>query len=725
MSSRDSRQARRPRPHVATTTLKGTILGLPSVGKRSLLHRLQGKDPFLANGNEDITSITVPYQPPPTMTVWDRIQIEVDLSARGSPEFCIFLVNPRHDQTQVREYLVQVIEALIKQSQTDDKGRHRPAICLCVLLNFRDLRDTSETPEKIKESVLQRWVEKALERHPYLDEDGLILQYGRTSMQNCYGLTSLHHFLYRVYCKRKELEWEQKLLEVRNGLAKTKHVPSVPYDDFLSLLDETEGGSLERQNGKSTLPTQAQTVTNASIPHPSQDLSSVRSEAEKEESVPSAQIQSVQRSRKTTTEPAKTRAIMPPNSRFDSKKALDDFFADDEDSEENTPITKPRKQSTAQKDDDEDEEDDDFFFDERGHRHEHLESPGSFSDEESLEGTTNLESAQIESGNTMDRADNQCASRPVVAKATNGTAPALNAPEASEDLKRVPADDAVPESANDGSGSLEDDDIAENGWGDDDLDLSDEIDESQDAVEQGSVSNKGHEDGAIIKEAPDGWEDDDDIDLDEADDGNDAEAAEEEGDEGQVALPDSDNKVQEDDAIAEPVKENISSPHEDSPEATKSETVKAQSTPPPTPVATKESDTDAPTPVASKGSDSDEDDFVVDEKDSTDSKAGTSRLFPTTAKRDPVSPATASSSKAASSTAPSTPGISAAALAAIAAAERQAELMLQEAAVEEDSVEVREKKAKKSKKKKDPEAKKKKKKKKEKKQPEATLESDS
>ena len=53
--------AHKQRPRVSSTTTKpflkhnGLILGLPSSGKRTLLKRLEGKDPFLLNTSEKET----------------------------------------------------------------------------------------------------------------------------------------------------------------------------------------------------------------------------------------------------------------------------------------------------------------------------------------------------------------------------------------------------------------------------------------------------------------------------------------------------------------------------------------------------------------------------------------------------------------------------------------------------------------------------------------------
>lgn len=46
------------------------------------------------------------------------------------------------------------------------------------------------------------------------------------SSRNCYGLSRLHHFIYRVYMLRKQIELEQRLLEIKDGLQKANE--SVP-----------------------------------------------------------------------------------------------------------------------------------------------------------------------------------------------------------------------------------------------------------------------------------------------------------------------------------------------------------------------------------------------------------------------------------------------------------------------------------------------------------------
>ena len=85
-------EVKRPQRRAAKTTFKrmeGVILGVPQTGKRTLMSRLKGVDPFSANRQEKSTenasnetnksnpSVIVPYKPPPESPTWDKIKLRI------------------------------------------------------------------------------------------------------------------------------------------------------------------------------------------------------------------------------------------------------------------------------------------------------------------------------------------------------------------------------------------------------------------------------------------------------------------------------------------------------------------------------------------------------------------------------------------------------------------------------------------------------------------------
>lgn len=244
------RQAKRPsgvNPHrPPSVKLKGHILGLPESGKRTLLARLQGKDPFRPSADDapvlEGVQHLLPYQAPSDQPSWDRIQLVVHCAedfVQAEPlDFAVVLVNPQHKRKKVKRYLVERLQRLLhmlgyRMDGSTEAYPLRP-FCLCVLLNFRDL---SLAKTHVEESNVTMWTMEVLQDYSSLDPQRLVLQCGRTSLLNCYGLSLLHHFIYQSYLFHRQFQLESELLQVRQTQQHTKAPPVQDYDEFLAILD--------------------------------------------------------------------------------------------------------------------------------------------------------------------------------------------------------------------------------------------------------------------------------------------------------------------------------------------------------------------------------------------------------------------------------------------------------------------------------------------------------
>ena len=163
------RPIRRPRPG-PVVTLNGLVLGLTGSGKRTLLQRLEGKDPFAVASTDGSNNeqhddedsprgITVPYQPPQNATVWDRIQLHVELKPNKdvAADFSVILINPRHDAKSLQPYISRLVSMLIQQ-----RDRNKP-LCLCFLLNFRDLQ--GDRYARIQCDTVEKWALEIVKQH--------------------------------------------------------------------------------------------------------------------------------------------------------------------------------------------------------------------------------------------------------------------------------------------------------------------------------------------------------------------------------------------------------------------------------------------------------------------------------------------------------------------------------------------------------------------------------
>lgn len=251
-TSRNS-AAKRPPPSASRAVkLRGHILGLPESGKRTLVARLRGRDPFRPTADHNEAPIlegvehALPYQAPPDQPSWgERIQLGVyaaDEWAQQTSEpldFAVVLVNPLHKRKKVKRYLVKRLQELLHimgYYSQEDGPRTLPLrpLCLCLLLNFRDV---NAKKTHVEQSNLTMWTMEVLQECPGLDPRKLVLQCGETSLLNCYGLGLLHHFIYQSYLQRRQHQLEVDLLQVHVAQQQTKLPPVQSYDDFLAVLD--------------------------------------------------------------------------------------------------------------------------------------------------------------------------------------------------------------------------------------------------------------------------------------------------------------------------------------------------------------------------------------------------------------------------------------------------------------------------------------------------------
>jgi len=524
------RPIRRAR-HANITTLNGLVLGLTGSGKRTLLQRLEGKDPFVDvdgsnNSNEDPPrDITVPYQPPPNTTVWDRIQLHVELKPNEEvpADFCVVLVNPRHDARSLRPYIAKLVSMLVKQTA----GTQRP-LCLCFLLNFRDLQGDRYT--RIQCQDVEKWANEILQQQNVTER--VILQCGTTSLKNCYGLSSLHHFIYRSYLIHKQVELEQRLSAVKTHLNKAEEVPSTEYAAFLQVLKQTaKVEATEVSSKKKAVNIGARSeepaddakedVANREV----RERDRRKSKTEGKEPVEATDRQ--QQPRRSRNQQQKgtaesSRSILP-KTYADPKQTLDAFFADDDDDEEDvvTPVTSHHARDKQHMSDNDDDDDDDFFYDEGGHRHQHGVVVDSSSDEdeasvESLDSQlahARKHSIIDDDGDESGVGEPAEAENTVVSKQSARIKGAIN--------EATTADSTVGEGGEDKDGSeiyaQEENDVG-GGWDDDDIDISDEDQNESSAGEAKSAEAANHNNEKDVgngsgSQDGEGWNDDDDLDL--------------------------------------------------------------------------------------------------------------------------------------------------------------------------------------------------------------------
>lgn len=290
------------------------------------MRRLEGKDPF-RDLDERASRITVPYNAP-GKTWGERVQLVVEIPSNfeQDPDFCVLLLNPRHDPKSLKPYILKLLSILLER-------KTRP-ISVCILINFRDQQERSPPP-RLSEEDVKTWIgETGFQNESVASSTMPMIQTGVTSMLDCYGLNVLHHFLYQSYLHRKRFALEEQLkevLEASEGSASSNH--RIGYDLFLGVLHTP---SIQKQSTG----TRNSEVVSVVAP------------------TPSRQVGHPPLPRRTFH--AKLAPIELPQKGHDTKKALDDFFSDDDSDDDIA--------AAAAKSNNSDDDDDDFYYDDEGQR---------------------------------------------------------------------------------------------------------------------------------------------------------------------------------------------------------------------------------------------------------------------------------------------------------------------------------------------------------------------
>ena len=363
-------------------------MGGPKTGKRTLLSRLKGVDPFArkeqANSNkaeeteEENPSITIQYKPPSESPTWDRIKLRIryannidestttsgmeENSADSQIDFVALLISPKNSRETTQSYLEGILTKYLdrlgyhKAAEIDNENEERETetdalalapFCIAILFNFRDLEQgqIEEKDAPASRANLRRLVDNTL-RSRNVNERKVVVELLETSLLNCYGLDGLHRFIYRTYLQRCETDIERQLDVVRNQIQLTEDknhsapdentakVKSMSYDEFLK----------ENAPKEEVAP-----------PPQRQSKESAVDNRRKEEPVP-----------RRTFGPKQTQALRM------GKDALEAFLATSSDEEETKQPASRRPRfpnangyDSSSSDDD---SDDDFFYDESGNR---------------------------------------------------------------------------------------------------------------------------------------------------------------------------------------------------------------------------------------------------------------------------------------------------------------------------------------------------------------------
>uniref|UniRef100_A0A6U9ZHU8 Uncharacterized protein n=1 Tax=Pseudo-nitzschia australis TaxID=44445 RepID=A0A6U9ZHU8_9STRA len=411
---------RRPPPQTKPIKrMEGLVLGCPKTGKRTLLSRLKGVDPFAIsremkstneNGRNDtserdneacIPSITIPYKPPLECPTWDRIKLHVryansfdsdnekrivrnnDTTAdaatvKANVDFVVVIINPKDSRETTQSYLEGVLKSYLdrsghveKESGSDNNNEGKKetfagnaantsditeACCIAVLFNFRDLQKGQEKEEG--EGVSTTDLELLVHKSLQsrnVPEGKRVVELFDTSLLNCYGLDGLHRFIYRAYLQRSQKDTERQLCVVRNQIQHTSTNNNEVKSKPMAYDEFLKEISPEKNYSSSQ---QQQQPTNNKPTNDQQQLQQ-------------HQEQPAIRSLNLPQSKQKQHSGQIPSSRI-GEDALEAFLASSSDEEdEKKPIDRRRDGSpnnfgvVLSSDDD---SDDDFFYDESGHR---------------------------------------------------------------------------------------------------------------------------------------------------------------------------------------------------------------------------------------------------------------------------------------------------------------------------------------------------------------------
>ncbi len=386
-------QHARKRPPQSAKPIKrmeGLVLGGPKTGKRTLLSRLKGVDPFAKDRDEleeANPSITIQYKPPSDSPTWDRIKLRIryanDMDDDNKPvasnqiDFVVLLISPKNSQEMTQSYLEGVLGMYLDRLgyQNDNDNREstqnkidnaKEPFCMAVLFNFRDLEDgrNQEKDSTPSRAYLRRLVETTL-RSRNVDESKIVAEFLETSLLNCFGLDGLHRFIYRTYLQRCQTDIEKQLSMVRRQIQLTDAKNSRADDTTDSAKTKVYEEFLKE-------------ITPKEEPAPLQAQSQEESDSSQEDPRPQKRNQQEPIRRKMN--------FRPPTKQGQElrmgRDALEAFLASSSDEEDEKPAgsTSRRKRHpktgyASSSSSSDDESDDDFFYDESGNRRHQIQNP--------------------------------------------------------------------------------------------------------------------------------------------------------------------------------------------------------------------------------------------------------------------------------------------------------------------------------------------------------------
>lgn len=309
-------------------------------------------------------------------------------------DFAVVMVNPKDDPGRVQAYLTQTIADLLrlycesnanniqpdqttesneKEANAFPAGVLRP-FCMCFLVNFRDLQHSSKKRSTgIQESEVKQCVIGILQQNADIlpSNDQLLLQFGTTSLYNCYGLGTLHQFMFNTYLQSKRNELQQQLMEVHEEMTRShetmRSAPKMKYKEFLKIVasDDMETRQSNRKDSHSTEGMNHHPIN----PHASQQQQQQPGNGHPANNTASGNVHP-QRRNIVPQAPPPTQQV-PPEPAYNNKNtknALEAFFASDDEEEEVNLVKKSNQRKKATQDSDDDDSDDDFFYDDTGKR---------------------------------------------------------------------------------------------------------------------------------------------------------------------------------------------------------------------------------------------------------------------------------------------------------------------------------------------------------------------
>jgi hypothetical protein len=382
--------------------LNGMVFGMSKSGKRTLLHRLEGREPdFTGNvrGRESVENdipsvVNTRYQPSSNLPSFnEHLQLLVRASKKANEltinnndeyHFFVLLINPRHDRIKVHKYVSKRLHEILriqgyeKITKSTSSSRHEPIkpFCVSLLRNFCDLIKHAEEGTVIQISDLITWTMEVLQEYSPSIEP--LLQCIDTSLLNCYGLSALHHFIYQAYVQQKQYIVQRELYRIDEAITVSRQKAAtliIPYEQYLDNIERLIQGSasssgIPSSNNSSSRNDDetASTATSSGI-NASSDRRRIIQVPKQQATTPNRDELSA-RNRAMSGGSSSTLPSMQ-HSLDNAKDALEAFLesdgnSDDEDIAYNRNIAK--KGIAKEADDDTDEEDDFYMDDAENHK---------------------------------------------------------------------------------------------------------------------------------------------------------------------------------------------------------------------------------------------------------------------------------------------------------------------------------------------------------------------